>query len=63
MSTKASPCELSAGQTTFRSVVPAQAGTHARGRQGLRFLTAWIPAFAGMTGHPSALGVRCEAYL
>ncbi len=32
-----------------RSVVPAQAGTHGNCTLRLRFLLAWIPAFAGMT--------------
>ena len=32
-----------------RSVVPAEAGTHGKYMQELRFLLTWIPAFAGMT--------------
>lgn len=32
-----------------RSVVPARAGTHGKSRDKLRFVLAWMPAFAGMT--------------
>jgi hypothetical protein len=36
-----------------RSAVPAEAGTHAKGRQELRLLQAWIPAFERVKKSPN----------
>ena len=48
-------------QTRFRSVVPAQAGTHGKHKQRQSFLRAWIPAFAGMTPRrDSALSLNLQ---
>ena len=44
-----------------RSVVPARARTHGKYMQELRFLLAWIPAFAGMTVLKSVVSLDTSA--